>query len=342
MPSAIPGDLRLTQAMLHYQDLALSNNTRTTYAAGVRAFQLFLIMNNIQRIHHSSLCHPSELIFMYFVTHCAHSLRLSYTTIKTYLSGIRNAYIQLGLGDPLLDSNGTQLSRLQLIMRGIHKQQKTYQRPRLPITVDILNNICILLQAGVFGKYTDKLLHTTCVLAFFGFLRCGEFTCNSQFCKDSNVTLSDVQFKNDNNNKACLFHIKSSKTDPFRKGHTITLFQTDNILCPVQALETYHKIRQAMGAKQHDPLFVTQEGHPLSRESFISLLRTVLERLGYNPTLYAGHSFRIGAATTAAAAGIPDHLIKTLGRWSSDCYTVYIRTPQSIIASAHKRLAHRC
>jgi len=35
---------------------------------------------------------------------------------------------------------------------------------------------------------------------------------------------------------------------------------------------------------------------------------------------YSSHSFEIGAASTAAAAGIPDWKIQALGRWSSDCY----------------------
>ena len=44
---------------------------------------------------------------------------------------------------------------------------------------------------------------------------------------------------------------------------------------------------------------------------------------------YSSHSFRIGAASAAAAAGIPDWQIQALGRWSSDCYRGYIRLPDS-------------
>ena len=53
---------------------------------------------------------------------------------------------------------------------------------------------------------------------------------------------------------------------------------------------------------------------------------------------YTGNSFRIGAATTAAGVGIPDHLIQILGRWSSDAYELYIRSPESHIAAISSRL----
>ena len=40
--------------------------------------------------------------------------------------------------------------------------------------------------------------------------------------------------------------------------------------------------------------------------------------------LYAGHSLRIGVATTAAMAGVEDAMIQTLGRWQSAAYVQYV------------------
>ena len=52
-----------------------------------------------------------------------------------------------------------------------------------------------------------------------------------------------------------------------------------------------------------------------------------------------GHSFRIGAATTAAEKGVEDSLIKTLGRWESNAYQTYIRVPREVLAETSLRLA---
>ena len=65
----------------------------------------------------------------------------------------------------------------------------------------------------------------------------------------------------------------------------------------------------------------------------------MLERLGLNSRSYVGLSFRIGGATVAAAARISDHLIKSMGRWSSDCYQTYIKTPLSVIIEAQVKMA---
>ena len=47
---------------------------------------------------------------------------------------------------------------------------------------------------------------------------------------------------------------------------------------------------------------------------------------------YCGRSLRIGAATTAAAKGLEDSIIKTLGRWESVAYLQYVKIPRQQLA----------
>ena len=65
----------------------------------------------------------------------------------------------------------------------------------------------------------------------------------------------------------------------------------------------------------------------------------MLDKFGLSSDSCNGHSFRIGAATATHEARLEDHVIKTLGRWSADCYTKYIHTSPKVIQQAQKQLA---
>ena len=54
------------------------------------------------------------------------------------------------------------------------------------------------------------------------------------------------------------------------------------------------------------PLFLFENGQSLSRVKLVSLVREALSSVGMDVLKYCGHSFRIGAATTALRAGISD------------------------------------
>jgi hypothetical protein len=117
--------------------------------------------------------------------------------------------------------------------------------------------------------------------------------------------------------------IKVSKTDPFRLVQTITIGASNSPLCPVLAMKKYLLVTKTTGG----PLFVHVSKKPLTKRTLTAETRILLNQARFNASHYAGHSYRIGSATTAASANLPAWLIKTLGRWSSDCYERYIRIP---------------
>ena len=57
----------------------------------------------------------------------------------------------------------------------------------------------------------------------------------------------------------------------------------------------------------------------------VTELSTALQEVGLDPSPFKGHSFRIGAATAAAKAGLSDSRIQTLGRWKSSALKLYVR-----------------
>ena len=81
------------------------------------------------------------------------------------------------------------------------------------------------------------------------------------------------------------------------------------------------------------PLFQFKDGHPLTWQRFVGAVREALGKAGINQDKYSGHSFRIGAATTAASKGLEDSMIKTLGRWRSLAYLQYVQLPRDQLAN---------
>lgn len=168
-------------------------------------------------------------------------------------------------------------------------------------------------------------------------MRCGEFTVlkAKQFDPSVNLCLGDILFHED----LVILKLKQSKTDPFRKGINIQLHKVQSCVCPYRILTKYLHARKSLyGNFSTDPLFMLNNGQALERQYFINCLKHVLGLCGFNSDQYNGHSLRIGAATSAGKAHIEDHLIKTLGRWSSDSYCRYIRVSPSAIKHAQNML----
>ena len=129
-------------------------------------------------------------------------------------------------------------------------------------------------------------------------------------------------------------NIKASKTYPFRRGVTIYLGRTHGQICPVAANLAYVVER----GFSKGPLFIFEDRRLLTCERFVSAVQQALAATGVDSWKYCGHSFCIGASTTGAEQGVQDSLIRTMGRWESSAYLLYIQIPRDTICTDAKTL----
>ena len=309
----------LRHSIHHYLDHALAPSTQATYRA---AWASYL---NFCRAHFISPLPPSEIKLAAYAAYLA-DRHITHNTIRVYLPGI--AYHSLRLGHKI-DLHA--LPDLHYVLRGIRRVQGTsLSRPlRDPVTSQHMLAIRAYL-ANVFSAHDACMLWAALTSAFFGLLRASEYTSPSSSTSSPGTLLrSHVSFATDLSRATLLLPI--SKTDQFGRGVNIALFALPSPLCPVSALWHFCRARRSPAR----PLFIFQNGHFLTRDWVVAVLRRTFPD---EPNLNT-HSFRIGGASALAAAGTPDYVIQILGRWSSDSFLRYIRTPQFILRNAQLAMA---
>ena len=134
------------------------------------------------------------------------------------------------------------------------------------------------------------------------------------------------------------FFLKRSKCDQFGTGVEVFIGKTGKPVCPVTAVLAYLSSR----GDGPGPFFKDSHGKPLTKSMFIREVRSALTSMGLQANPFAGHSFRIGAATAAAQAGLEDSVIQALGRWSSATFLLYIRIPREQLAPLSALIASTC
>ena len=166
------------------------------------------------------------------------------------------------------------------------------------------------------------MLWVAFLTCFFGFFRSGEICFKGADSFNPSSDLSVDRVKVDSLSRPTLIQmlLPMSKTDTFGEGAVINLPRTADDLCPVAAILSWLVYR----GKTPGPLFIFESGAKLTRPRFVSELKKAKSEAGMDPTHFSGHSFRIGAATTAAAEGIADSQIKLLGRWKSSAVQAYL------------------
>ena len=197
----------LDLAVFRYQQAALAPSTQSTYSSGVRSYRLFCVQTG-------SLVLPlTELTLQRYAASMAN--RVGFKTIKVYLCGVQYLSIMSGF-----DVQISSFMRLYYTLRGIRCIQGSRfgRQRRLPISISQLLFIHHRVQLQRYSHFEGLMLRTSTSLAFFGLLRCSEFTTatRSSFDVSCDLLVQDISFSGAFS--IMKVHIKASKTDPFREG----------------------------------------------------------------------------------------------------------------------------
>ena len=149
------------------------------------------------------------------------------------------------------------------------------------------------------------MLWVAMTLAFFGFLRLKEMTCNSPYSPAIHLSPCDITFlPNSLSPEHMSVRIKVSKTDPFRSGHTIIVGKTAQPICPVRAMQVFLSFRETSPG----PLFQYLSRSPLTKAGLTSETRQLLSMSGLQPSQY-----RIGLLQPLPKSASPLGLSKLWG-----------------------------
>ena len=210
--------------------------------------------------------------------------------------------------------------RVRKMIEGWSKERGRTLDTRAPISPDILERMCTQWRTLCRDEYEISLFHAASLIAFFGALRISELVAQGKADKvRAALQWGDVKVQG----ARVELLIRRSKADQRGKGRQLVLGLCSNkSICPVRAVNTYLEYR----GSEPGYFFQHADKSPLTKYQFWKLTGLALQAVGIRGARFGTHSFRIGAASTAAAMGYSTQDIKRLGRWSSSCYKRYIRT----------------
>ena len=250
-----------------------------------------------------------------YIAHC-YQKGLAPSSVNTQISAI--SFINKLAGGPGISNDFV----IRKVLQGYEKARKSTDR-RLPITPLILKQLIESVAFTCNSNFCRILIKAMYLLAFHAFLRIGEITGSKGKMKNS-ILRENLTFVGQPEPSALHLTLINFKHSAGKHTPTFVIKASEQPnLCPVRAMKEYCDLRAHLSG----PLFSFMDGTPISRKFFSQHLQFSLKWAGLDHTNFKGHSFRIGAATSAAAMGIDEQTIQIMGRWHSSAFRKYIRIP---------------
>jgi hypothetical protein len=198
----------------------------------------------------------------------------------------------------------------------------------LPLTVQ---TIVALATKFDLSKPLDAAVFSCLTTTFYSVARLGEFTLPSlkAFSSTEHVKPSDVH------------------RDQDRHGLHVTIFKLPRTKTSIDGEEVFWSLQQGISDPQaalanhllvnnppaDQPLFSWKHPNglrPLTKSEFLKRINLAASELGLESL--KGHGIRIGGTLEYLLRGVPFDVVKSIGRWSSEAFLLYLRQHAVIIA----------
>jgi hypothetical protein len=219
-------------------------------------------------------------------------------------------------------AGGLKLERLPQMLKGLRRIHGVVPRAlRRGISPHMLQRAMELLLDPTNALHANVRAALTTALA--GLLRSAEYT-----TEDANLMLlrSDIVQLNPNQ-MVLMIH-------PCKNMHHL-----DGKTCPLVIgaagigayIDAVGEVTNMITVDPHPtsgrtPMFRDpRTNRPLSYKYLQDITKRLMQAIGEDPSQFGTQSYRIGGASVLFAAGASDTVIRTMGRWSSDLYRLYVR-----------------
>ncbi|KAG1855627.1 hypothetical protein DFJ58DRAFT_727441 [Suillus subalutaceus] len=295
-------------------------STKETYCAGLLVFYVFCDMNNIAE---DQRCPVNPTLLLSFLSSCAGSY--SGSALTNFAAAIR-AWHMLHSRLWLISH-----SELKTLLEGAKAvAPESSKLPKcLPFTPDILSFICNHLN---LNDPLDAAIFACLRTSFYCIAWLGKFTIKTikGFDPRKHIARSSISesFAR-HSNPVTKFHIPSTKTCPTTGEDTFWAAQ-DGPSDPKAVLANHFWVNNA---SSDAPLFAWRHPkgiRPLSKAELVKRIATVTATANL-PNL-KGHGLHIRGTLEYLLCRIPFDVMKSMGRWSSDTFTLYLRDHALILA----------
>lgn len=264
-------------------------------------------------------------------------------TIANYVQGVRAWHRIYNVPWKIDDLH------IQTLLKGARKS--TPAALKLPKRPPLLIEDIVSIRAHLnLAQPLDAAVYACLTTTFFTAARLGEFTVKNlgSFNAELHIKVANLSHnvQDRNGHTVTTFHIPQTKVVPReRGGETVFWAQQEGLSDPRAALANHLEVNQPPQTA-HLFAYRHKDSHrPLTKYIFLARLKKALTDAG-RPTKQ-GHSIRIGATLEYLLRGVPFEAMKSIGRWSSDSFSKYLRKHAQILApfvqanpDLHQRVSH--